>query len=163
MAREVEPAAPELRDYLRTLQRRKWTIAIVVVAVVGAAVVASLLQSRVYEARTALLLRAPSGTTQSSGSAQVSPQIVGTQLELIKSDPVKNIVRKKIGAAPDVAAKAVGSTLVIEILADSTNPTRAATIANAYADAFIEFRRTQALSELQATGNALQPQISDLQ
>src|SRR3954454_4667607 len=111
MAREAEPAAPELRDYLRVLRRRKWTIAAVVVAVVGAAVVASLLQSRVYQARTALLLRAPSGTAVPSSSAQVSPQIVGTQLELIKSDPVKNIVRKKIGAAPDVGTKSIGTTL----------------------------------------------------
>src|SRR5439155_10484328 len=56
----------------------------------------------------------------------------------------------------------VGQTDVIEVRAQSTRPSRAADIANAYATAYIDFRRKQAVDDLLAAGQEVQSKIDDL-
>src|SRR5437588_3785158 len=162
---EPEPTDIELRDYLRVLRQRKMVIALVVIVIVGAAVGVSLLQTRLYQSRANVLIqrRSTEALFSSGGGQANSAQSIQTQIQLVKSDPVQAAVKKKIGAAPGVSALPVGQTDVMQIKAISADPTKAATIANAYANAYIEFKRNQALEDFQAAANQLQPKISDLQ
>ncbi|HEX9529825.1 MAG TPA: Wzz/FepE/Etk N-terminal domain-containing protein, partial [Acidimicrobiales bacterium] len=54
----AEEAGPELelRDYLRVLRRRKWTIILAVLVVLGAAITSAELQTPVYRSGALILL-----------------------------------------------------------------------------------------------------------
>ena len=56
----------------------------------------------------------------------------------------------------------VGQTDVIQVSAISTVPKDSATIANAYANVYIDFKRKQAVDDLVAAGKELQTQIDKL-
>ncbi|MGI8683514.1 MAG: polysaccharide biosynthesis tyrosine autokinase [Acidimicrobiales bacterium] len=156
----------ELRDYLQIVRRRKHIVALVVVVVVAGALIASYLQTPVYQGTAELLLQ--SRSTQSpfdpqSGQRNDPIRAVQTEIQVLKSQPVRDAVRKKIGDAPEVKVSPVGQTDVIEVKAQSTVPKRAAEVANTYAEAYIDFRRTQAVDDLFAAAEQIQAKVSDLQ
>ena len=136
----------EPRDYLRIVRLRKWTIALGVAAVVGAALLFSFLQTPIYQSSTRLLLRPNFSVFDSGGGQQAtSPVLVQTEIQLIRSEQVRELVRTRLGRdAPRVSASSVGDTAVIQITAESAHPADAARIADAYADAYIEFNQRQA-------------------
>lgn len=156
----------ELRDYLRVVRRRKWVIALVTLAVVGSAVAASLVQTPVYQGKAEVLLQ-PRSTESlfdpGTGQRNDPVRAVQTEIQVLKSRPVRDLVRKELGSAPKVSASPVGQTDVIEVKAESTDPDRAAEIANAYAESYIDFRRTQAVDDLLAAAEQIQGKIADIQ
>jgi len=158
---------PDLRDYLQVLRRRKSVIALSVVVVLGAALAASYLETPRYAATAKLLLRPRSaGTVFAPGAAQSNvnaERSVQTEIEVIEAEPVRNLVRERIGSAPSVQVRAVGETDVVTIRAESTDPRRAAVVANAYAQAYVDFRRKQAIDEFAAGSEQVQAKIADLQ
>lgn len=160
----------ELRDYLTALRRRRWVIIAVTVIVAGTTLFLSLLQEPVYEARTKVLIERDTTVFESS-SAQIGADYVETQLEVIKSEPVGTIVKDQLGLseAPSVSTSAIGTTSVVEMRAESTDPQKAAAIANAYADAYLTYRRQRTNDslaaerrEVQARVDAIQKQIDDV-
>src|SRR5438270_7223708 len=100
-----EEGTNDLRSYLRVLRRRKGVILLALLTVVGAALAASLVQTKVYQATAELLLAprsaaavaAASGTQPAQRSASTD-----TQIQIIQSAPVRNAVIKKIGSAPPI-------------------------------------------------------------
>lgn len=156
----------ELRDYLRVIRRRKWIIALVTLAVVGSAIAASLVQTPVYQGKAEVLLQ-PRSTESlfdpDSGQRNDPVRAVQTEIQVLKSRPVRDLVRKELGSAPKVSASPVGQTDVISVKAESTDPERAAEIANAYATSYIDFRRTQAVDDLLAAAEQIQEKIADIQ
>lgn len=156
----------DLRDYLQVLRRRKAIIALSVVIVIGTALTLSYLQTPRYAATAKLLLR-PRGAgavfgQQGSQSNASSERSVQTEIEVIGAEPVRNLVRRRVGDAPSVQVRAVGQTDVVTIRAESTDARRAATVANAYADAYKEFRLKQAVDELATASEEIQTRITDL-
>ncbi len=153
---------PELRDYLRVFQRRQWLIVFCTVLVVGTALVLSALQTPVYEARARLLIDRDRSVF--GGQTWFSdPNFVETQMQVITSEPIRELVRSTLKSAPPVSATAVGTTSVVQISAQSEDPRQAATIANAYADAYVAYRRTKAADALAAASRELQAKIEGLQ
>lgn len=160
-----------LRDYAAVL-RRRWPIVVVVTAAMAAsALLFSLLQDDSYEADARVLLQR--GSTDQlfndNGPSEVVAS-VETQVEVLESDPVQRAVRRQIGRAPKVTAERVGETEVMEITADDGTARGAAAIANAYAKAYVDYRRStliqgllDAAGEIQARIDALQPQIAALE
>lgn len=152
----------ELRDYLAVLRRRKWLIGALVTVVVTSALVLSFLQKPVYRA-TARLLIAPDRSVFGGDRTAVDPGFVDTQMQVIQSAPVRDVVRSTLGSAPRVSTEAVGTTSVVEVSAESNKPQAAADIANAYVDAYLSFRRTQAGDALAAASKELQGKVDALQ
>ncbi|MGH9231080.1 MAG: polysaccharide biosynthesis tyrosine autokinase [Acidimicrobiales bacterium] len=156
----------ELRDYLQVLSRRKGVIALSFLVVVGIAVVASYLQTPRYAANAKLLLRPRGAATvfgqPSAQSNANSERALQTEIEVLEAEPVRDLVREKLGSAPSVQVGPVGQTDLITIRAESTDARRAAMVANAYANAYIEFRRKQAVDEFAAASEELQTKITDL-
>lgn len=164
----ADDAAPELelRDYILVLRRRKWVVAATVLVVVAAALVASFLQTPVYQGTAEVLLqpRATESLFDPSTGARNDPQRqVQTEIQVLESRPVRDRVRRAIGTAPKVSANAVGQTDVIQVKAESTDPAVAAKVANAYAKAYIEFRRQQAVDDLFAAAEQIQSKIGEFQ
>jgi polysaccharide biosynthesis transport protein len=159
---------PDLRDYLQVLRRRKAIIALSVAAVLAVALTASYSQTPLYAATAKLLLKPRSAEyvfSNNSGSQSevLSARSVETEIEVIKTEPVRELVRNKIGSAPAVQVRPVGQTDLVTIRAESTDPARASQVANAYASAYIDFRRKQAFDELSAASEEVQTKITDLQ
>lgn len=159
-------AEPDLRAYLHVLRRRKFIIALTVAVVLAVAVVFSYLQTPRYAGVAKLLLKQSSTQSlfDSSSQQNVDPaRSVQTEIEVIRTEPVQELVRQKIGSAPPVQVQPVGQTDLVTIRAVSTNPKRAALVANTYAGAYIDFRRKQALDDLSAASEQVQSKITDIQ
>jgi len=158
----------DLRSYLRVLRRRKTYIILAVIAVTAGALGVSLIQHKTYQA-TASLLLAPRtsetvvGNGNNNQNGQDAASAVQTQIELIQSAPVAQEVKKRIGFAPSISISQVGQTQVVHLTASSQDPATAAKVANTYAQAYIDVRRTQALDDLGAAGQQVQGKISDLE
>lgn len=159
-------AEPDLRDYLQILRRRKFVIALSVAVVFAVALGVSYLQTPRYAAAAKLLLKPRTSQSVFANQSQgyVDPvRSVQTEIEVINTEPVQDIVRRKIGSAPGVRARVVGQTDLITVRAESTDAARAALIANTYAAAYIDFRRTQALDQFSAASEEIQTKITQLQ
>ena len=161
-------AGMDLRDYIAVMRRRKWLIALAAVLACAAALGLSLLQSPVYQASVRLLLE-PTSTVFESSNSQGTLD-VQTEIQRLQSVPVQDAVREKVGSAPPVSGIQVGTTRVMRLTTEASTPQRAAEFANAYADAYINYRVTQAVDQLekaavpvQAKLDALEKQIAPLQ
>ncbi|MDQ2826588.1 MAG: polysaccharide biosynthesis tyrosine autokinase [Actinomycetota bacterium] len=156
----------ELRDYLRVLKRRKVPIILVTFFVVVIALAASYVQTPIYSATAQVLLQArntaflfdPSGGIRADPARAVLDEIL-----VIQSEPVRTMVRTQIGSAPPVSAGPVGQTNAINVSAESTDPSAAAKVANAYVNAYIEYRRKQVIDDTLAASQQIQTKIGDLQ
>lgn len=155
---------PELRRYLRVLRRRAGIIVLVAVLVVGGAVAASLLQTPKYTATAEVLLQTQTTPTLFNfGAAQdQTPTAVATEIEVVTSAPVQAAVQRQLGSAPPVSVVPAGQTDVIDVSAGSTSPSQAAAIANAYSNAYIAFRRNQAIASLLAAASQVQARINGI-
>lgn len=159
-------AEPDLRDYLQVLRRRKTVIVLSVVVVLGIALVLSYLQTPRYAATAKLLLKPRSNQSIFGSNAQSSgdpARAVQTEIEVIGTEPVQDLVRKAIGTAPPVRVQPVGQTDLVTVRSESTDPKRAGLVANAYARAYIDFRRKQSLDELSAASEEVQTKATGLQ
>ncbi|MDQ4068158.1 MAG: polysaccharide biosynthesis tyrosine autokinase [Actinomycetota bacterium] len=159
----------ELRDQLSVVRRRKGLIMMVTFAVVGATLLLSFLQTPVYEGRARLLLQGTQSLFDSTQTNRFDYTLVQTEVQVMQSEPVRALVRERLGRAPNVTALPVGQTAVMEVRAESQRPTDAAAITNAYLEAYIDYRRDQAVGnlvkagqELQRTIDVTQQQIDDL-
>jgi polysaccharide biosynthesis transport protein len=168
MAYEQESREIELRDYLRVLRRRKWTIALTALIVVALALAYSFVQSPVYEATAEVLVR-PRTSEQllnanaNRTAAADAQRAIDTEIKVVQSRTVKDAVRQKLDRAPDISASAAGETDVISVNARSTNRTRAARDANTYAQTYLDVRREQAVNDFLDAGKDVQAKIDDLQ
>jgi capsular exopolysaccharide synthesis family protein len=162
---EEARSEPDLRDYARVVWRRKWTVATSMAVVLCVALVFSYSQTPKYAATAKVLLRTrPTASLFGSAAQPVDPaRSVQTEIEVIKTEPVRELVRQKIGDAPPVSVSSVGQTDLITIRAESASARRAPAVANAYANAYIEFRRKQNIDELLASSHEIESKISDLQ
>lgn len=159
-------AGSGLRDYLAVLSRRKPIVIAVVGAIVGVSLVQSLLQTPVYEGAARVLLKPSSNNSvfdPSTGQVIDADRIVGTEIMILKSEPIQAAVRRQVGKAPGVSASSLGQVNVIEIRARDNNPRRAASITNAYANAYIDYKRTQSVDDLLAAAKEIQAKTTELQ
>jgi len=148
----------ELRDYLALVRRWKWLIGATVLLVAGTAWGLSALQTPVYEARARLIIQ-PGQSVFDTSNLQTGAALVQTEIQVLQSEAVRAAVREKLGQARSVSASAVGTTAIIEVRAQSTDPKEAADVTNAYVDTYIELRRKQAIDGLLAAAAEIQNRI----
>jgi len=154
----------ELSDYLSALRRRKWVIMLATMAVVSAAMVFSLLETPIYEARARVSIQPSQSVFSGSQAASFDPSsFLSTQMLILQSKPVTDLVRTKVGTAATVSAKQVGTTSVVEVSATNPRPTTAAETVNAYVDAYVSFRAKQEADSLGAQGQEIQTKVEGLQ
>ena len=145
-----------LRDYLVVLRRQRWVIAVVTVIVVAVAVAISLIETPIYEAEAEVVVE-PVRRTQDVSLEQLlgaSNTMVETERRIILSRPVTDRVIEELGAGDpqelqeQVRVEVVRDTRVVQIIAEDPDPVAAASIANAYATAYLDYRRNQAVESL---------------
>jgi capsular exopolysaccharide synthesis family protein len=152
---------PTFRTYLHILRRRKWWVGSIAVLALAASLALSLTAHKQYSATAQLLVQASFDT---SGVAQTVTQTdVQTELQLVTSAPVQQIVRGRLKSTPGVSAAEVGQTNVIAITATSGTVSQAPLIANVYATAFVQYQQAVASHSLTTAEAQLRSQISSLE
>ena len=167
MAGEGGVQEVDLHRWLNGLARRKTLVLALIVGLVGAALLLSAMQTPVYQAEAQILLEP--GRAESPFESDRAPTpansdvLIDTEIEVLKSRPVRAAVAEKIGAVPEVSAHRVAKTLIVSVRAESTDPDRAATVANEYAKTYISIRRAQETEDVVGTGAQVAAKVADFQ
>lgn len=146
----------DLREYIAILKARRWTILLMTILVLGAAIGFSAMQTPMYTAQARVLVEIPLLETG-------APQLVNleTERQLVDSQTVATLAQEGLGIDNDIESLLAGLTVtappeaeVLEISYTATDPAFARDAANAFADAYISFKRdrqTESLTEEQET------------
>jgi succinoglycan biosynthesis transport protein ExoP len=142
-----------LRDYLATVQRRKWIIAQAVVLVPAAALALSLHQQKLFRAHAEVLLSQQNLATQLNGLTdptqyQQADRIAQTQADLAR---VPEVARRTLDAVglrnrstqsflSQSSATAAQNANLLDLSVTDHNPTLAKALATAYAAQFARYR-----------------------
>jgi capsular exopolysaccharide synthesis family protein len=155
----------DLRYYLRTFRRQKLVIVATLFVVVAVTIFYSFKQTRIYASSAQLLLKpANAGTLFGSDAVFIDPdRSMQNEILVLQSKAVHDLAEKKLGYGAGVTASPVGETDVLRIKAESPVAQKAADIANAYAEAYVEFRRQQSIDDLLAASSQLQQKITEIQ
>lgn len=163
-----ERAGMTLRDWWRVIVRRSWIVAVAIIATAAPALVLSLQQSSVYEADADMLIRTlPGESVFGSGQQPIDPdRLVQNEISVLEGGVVHTRVQENLGLdddPPGVAGSAFDDADVITASVRSSDPQTAATLANAYVDAYIDVKREQAVDGMVAASAELQTTITELQ
>lgn len=158
------------RDILRILRIRKWTIFVITLLILAAAFLYSRLQPAVYQSQAEVLVRPiefASSRFSNSGPVLVDME---TETKVATSQGVAMLAAKKLGTttAPDtllgaLSVSEVQTSAVLDFTYTALTRQRAQQGAQAFADAYLDDRRQQALDDILASSRAIQQQLSLLQ
>jgi capsular exopolysaccharide synthesis family protein len=156
-----------LRDYARVVDRRKWVVILAVLLTTFTALALTALQTPIYSTSSEVLVqpRGQDGLFEDR-IVNLNERAIQTEIQVIEGQAVRERVQQDLGLTkrpPPADANAVGQTDVISITIRDANAANAATYANAYADAYIDVRREQAVSELLTASAEVQTAIDGLQ
>jgi len=177
---EPEPEGLTLRDYLNVLWRRKWIIILVVAVATVSAFYFSYRQAKQYEASADLIYEKPLDisnplTGQSYTNADERTVELSSVSSVLASPDMQkraNALLKQQGAAVtgyEVSAAPVDdsttssvytSSNVARITVTSEDPELAKAAANAYADAYIAWRKTHVQNQISLGVDALKKELS---
>jgi capsular exopolysaccharide synthesis family protein len=164
-----------LADYLRTLRRRWKLILVLTLAVFGAALVSSFVLEKRYDASVDLLLREPEQINSlldpgggGGGSSDVEREL-NTNVQLIKTEDTARGVRRRLGLQrstedllKQVSTKTSNTSNIVALTVRDTNPELAAAIANAFAEAYVQFRITSSRRRYTQAAELAQQQLQQL-
>lgn len=166
-----------LQDYLVVLKRQRLVVVLTTVLVVVAALAFSFAQTPVYEAQTDIAIERVRATGDVSLEDLLSPAFSATETErvVMTSRSVADRVAASLGlddpadALEGVRVEAVRDTRVLRVIVADNDPAAAAGKADAFADAYLDFRRDQAVDEVLAAraniderGASLRAQLAEL-
>jgi len=146
---------------LIAILRRRWYALLLIVLVPAAALAFSLAEEEKYTATASILFRDSSG----SGLASSDPEReAASNLELLSLKAIEEGAERRLGG-PRAAAESVqvvqeGQSNLLSIEATDPRPRVAARTANAYAAAYIAFRRAEELRGIEAELRFLREELA---
>jgi capsular exopolysaccharide synthesis family protein len=139
-----------LERTVRLLARRKWVVITCLLLVPAVALLFSLSQEKRYEATAHLLFREQARDLlqlQTGDGTEDPARKAATNEELVSLPVVARRAARKLSGVPagvvaaSIEVKSSELSDVVQVIASAEDPRTAARIANAYAEAFVEFRR----------------------
>ncbi len=156
----------DVRDLLRILARRKWTILLATLLATGIAAAYSFTRAPTYTAKATVLVRPVLTSPLEGRSDEVN---MPTEIELVTSSAVAQLARGMMGdeAPPQallsrVSVRNPAGTEILEISFSDPDPRRATRGAQAFTDAYLRFRSEQAAATIQRYAERLRAEIADL-
>lgn len=158
-------------DYLRAV-RQRWRLVLLVVALcAGTALGVSLSSEKQYDATAQLLLRgqepADALFDPAGGAAARDPErALNTEVQLIKIGPTAHLVRRELGLGrttdellEQVEVTTSSTSDIVDLQVRDPNPMMASRIANALADAYVQFRVESARERYREAADLAQRQL----
>jgi capsular exopolysaccharide synthesis family protein len=165
-ASSVLRASYQVHDLLRLLRRRWKLVAGITAVVVAAAVGLTAFRSPIYAAHATLLIT-PTNETDVFNPQQdqygAAQRRIATESAVVKSSAVAALVTKQLGDAPPVTVTGSSDSDIITVTARDSDPKRAMSVANAYANAYVDAKRTEGIDDLLAASKQVRDQVSNLQ
>lgn len=138
----------DLRDYIKVLQKRRWIVALALLACLVGAGVATALSVPVYEARTKLFVGqrqiASNEIAQGYQLSQLSQQLLKSYAAIIKTRPIaeRAVEKDNLPLSPTalqggLRADPIIDTQLLELSYQSTDAALSQRIVNAVASAFV--------------------------
>jgi capsular exopolysaccharide synthesis family protein len=155
---EPEPQLIDLREFMGVLRRRKWSVLLVTILVVGLALALVYRRTPVY---TSVAEVEVGSLTLQSGSFYDLQASMDTEAQRVTSAPIARAARQ-LGAPLDgsVDASIPANTTYLEISCTTTDPQTAKTCADAYAQAYVDARNARAQDMYDAAVEPKQAQLS---
>jgi capsular exopolysaccharide synthesis family protein len=161
-----EGRAP-LREYLGIIWLRKWSIMLVTLIVLGAALLFSSQQNAVYSSEGRYLVKPVSISGQESVASQVNME---TERQLVGSTQVAVFVIDKMDVETEPPAllrelevTVLPGTEILAIRYEAGSPGEAQRFANAFTRSYDKFRRDQVLEDLGAATADVEEEIADVE
>lgn len=157
----------DLRDLLATIRRRKWAVATISLCIVALVSWYSFTRVPIYTSQARVLVK-PTLTSRFEGNPlqQISLQ---TEMQLVASSAVANVARGLMASSLDVQALlnhvsviAPENTQILEISYSDRVPAVARAGAQAFADAYLKFKRQEAIGSITEYTTTLQLQVQSL-
>lgn len=165
----------ELRTYLAMLRRRRVLIVLVTLLVTAVAVTTSSLKTPMYTATAKVLLRAGDPTEQINQTATAArlsggdaDRYLSAQLDVVESETVAEAAAKLVkgataeGLLGQVSASQLGTTDIVAVSVSDPDPERAAEVANAFVQAYIENRRLTAVAGVDRASQEIEGKLAEL-
>lgn len=158
----------DLRELLSTLRRRMWSIVLIAAVFVGGALLFAYTRTPLYASDAEVLVQPPLALS-AIGNAPASTSIsLDTERELVASTVVAQIVADEMGVDAGallghVSTSVPPNTQIIEITFSDPSPERAQRGAQAFADAYLEFRSQRSLDAFTSVRADIQRQIQNVQ
>ena len=165
---QADEAVLDLRDYLRIIRRRKWTIALVMFLVVGAALAAAFTTTPRYRSSAELLI-APRGSETLLGTPQGqvvnrdATRYIATEIKVLRSKSVEDLAVEKLGYQARISASGSGDDNVVTVSSTSEDADQAAETVNAYIAAYIEYRQETTVDDSLNAQGVIQQKIDEKQ
>lgn len=162
----AETRTLELRDYLRVLWRRKWTIVVTIAVCVTVASFMALRQKPVYSTKTSVLLDQRLVDTlfvesQLRTDTVSADRQRGNEIQIMDGPTVLAQVKELLGEEPvPVSFTPLEGTDVVEIAARGEDPERLAATVNAFAKTYIAVRTDLTVSQLDEAAAEVQTQMN---
>jgi uncharacterized protein involved in exopolysaccharide biosynthesis len=169
MATDLEPPPRTLRDHVDLLRSRWKFVAATTACAVAAALSVSLIQDARYRASAEVLFPQERLSIDGASSDQLvdtgrldEERVIQNEAAFVTSDAVRDSVVDRIGSPAPATARADLDSDVITVTATSNDAERAAEIANAYADTYVELKTDRALESSRAALEAVDGQLSSI-
>lgn len=170
-------------------RRNWWLVLACMVAAILLGLAYLVIAKPAYRATAVLLIQPQAPDSDDRQAAQATPELVRSQLEVVKSQRVLDRAVDKLGLANDsnftsevspaarpairaaaardelanrIEADNDGRSYTINLTAKASDPNKAANIANTVADAYINVQRDQKVKLVERTQQALGRRLSDL-
>lgn len=170
MSQQAEPPREEgrapLREYFGILWLRKWSIILVTLLLLGAALLFSSQQTPMYASEARYLVQPVTISGQESVANQVNME---TERQLVSSTQVTEAVIDRLELeAPtpailsELEVTVVPGTEILAIRYEADAPDEAQRLANGFAKSYAKFRRDQVVDDLLAATEDIDTEIADI-
>ena len=152
LAPSAAPARATLRDFLSVLFRRKWIVLILPLVTIGVVAYINLSNPPLYSSFARLVLRRGTHESALESNLTILPreEELATQVEIARSVAVINRAQEILEHRPgkkyridpaSASAGVVGESNVVDVTYESLDPQGCPIIAQALADAFMEYHK----------------------
>ncbi|HYU61733.1 MAG TPA: hypothetical protein VEK39_13325 [Solirubrobacterales bacterium] len=164
----LEEERVDFRNYLGAIQRSRWLIAGMVVAITGIVLVASSLLPKTYDASATVVLQEVTAGDQPTDPESVRRRLAtiqtvasGAQVREEAADRVEGESPDSLGAKTTVSVDPAAN--VLRITTSDRDPNQAADVSNAVANSLLAVQRDLEEKRLSAAKARLTKQIDELQ
>lgn len=164
---DPQQTGTDLREFLTILRNRKWSIGLLTLLVVGAAIFFTFRETPEYTSETRVLVL-PTAPANSPFFFLATTNL-DTEAGLVSSDSVASIVRDDLDLQRSTGDLLGGlhvsvesSTEILDIAYTDPDPLTAQKLAQGFADAYLQFRREQTLAQIRGQTSAVQTEIDQV-